>query len=143
VYLLINGNTMAWQNKKWEDIYSFKNVQKQWAIAGLAINVLMVIPWILLVIFVPVLMRHYSSLAAQTGPSMNSQQGDNLTLPNTSNVSPSNIDNMIPPSTNNTAPPNNGNAIPPSTDDASPADNDDGTPQSAGDVSPTNTDSDE
>jgi len=37
IYYGINGNKIAWKNKKWESIEKFENSSKKWNIAGLVI----------------------------------------------------------------------------------------------------------
>lgn len=34
IWLGIKGNEYAWQNKNWESVEQFNNVQKKWVIAG-------------------------------------------------------------------------------------------------------------
>ena len=35
IFLLIKGNELAWQNKRWDSVEAFKSHQRKWAIAGL------------------------------------------------------------------------------------------------------------
>jgi hypothetical protein len=35
IFLLIKGNELAWQNKRWDSVEAFKAHQRKWAIAGL------------------------------------------------------------------------------------------------------------
>ena len=36
IFLLIKGNELAWQNKRWDSVEAFKAHQRKWAIAGLS-----------------------------------------------------------------------------------------------------------
>ncbi|MFA5867157.1 MAG: hypothetical protein WC891_04220 [Actinomycetota bacterium] len=51
--LLIKGNEWAWKNKRWDSIQEFQEVQRKWAIAGIALTVLGIaffcLAWVLLV----------------------------------------------------------------------------------------------
>ncbi len=40
--LLFKGREWAWKGKKWASVEEFKNTQKNWAIAGLVINLIMI-----------------------------------------------------------------------------------------------------
>lgn len=42
----IKGNKWAWQNKEWENIKHFNNIQKKWAIAGTIISLVIAIAMI-------------------------------------------------------------------------------------------------
>lgn len=37
IFLLIKGNELAWQNKRWDSVEAFKSHQRKWAIAGLVL----------------------------------------------------------------------------------------------------------
>jgi len=39
IYMLIKGNEIAWQSRRWDSIEQFKEVQKKWMIWGIAITV--------------------------------------------------------------------------------------------------------
>ena len=38
-YMLFKGNEIAWQNRRWESVEQFKEVQKKWMIWGIALTV--------------------------------------------------------------------------------------------------------
>ena len=40
IWFGIKGNTWAWQNKKWQSIEHFHEVQKKWAVAGVIVAIL-------------------------------------------------------------------------------------------------------
>ncbi len=46
VVLGFKGREWAWRNKKWASVAEFKRVQKNWAIGGVLLNLLIVIPLI-------------------------------------------------------------------------------------------------
>lgn len=56
IWFGIKGNTWAWQNKKWESIEQFHDVQKKWAIAGIVLAVIGIIASILFSMMFMVLM---------------------------------------------------------------------------------------
>lgn len=39
IYLGIKGNELAWQNKQWESVEHFRQVQRKWAVWGLGIAI--------------------------------------------------------------------------------------------------------
>jgi hypothetical protein len=40
VYMLIKGNEIAWQNRRWDSIQQFQEVQKKWMIWGIALTII-------------------------------------------------------------------------------------------------------
>jgi uncharacterized Tic20 family protein len=40
IYMGINGNELAWKNKRWESVEHFKSTQKNWTIAGVIFTII-------------------------------------------------------------------------------------------------------
>ncbi len=54
IWLGINGNKFAWQNRKWKSINEFQKVQKTWATIGIIVFIVSILMSILLIL--PILM---------------------------------------------------------------------------------------
>lgn len=43
IFLLFKGNEVSWKGKRWDSVEGFKDTQRKWAIAGLAIFAISII----------------------------------------------------------------------------------------------------
>jgi hypothetical protein len=58
IVLGVKGNEWAWQNRKWESVDQFKQVQKIWTKWGIALVIVSVVMWIIYAVIIGMMVAH-------------------------------------------------------------------------------------